>query len=1337
MGAKFNIRTDDTTHSVEQADTYVSSAFSDLFDGQSGTAIIAGGAQSSHYLADINVSSRPEYGAGTLVGLEHYIWVNDISQGNKSTAARLKTWKSKLSVGTNEGEVTPLHRDIFVSSCHADKNNIYKLEDFSGRPSDTEAITTANYTAHTTSYPYLSLDEAHRFQYTAFGDLSSEKLWARYGNTLPGTGEKVIYLEKDSWRIDQFMYKAANWRGEAKGTSMWDPDEPRWKRSTLMKSGLPHRNVLNTTFAETDSNVIPIGADETVFDRISSYWANTLNTDGDPLYLARASYSSEKTLDGGTSCKLRAFRQALDQDGTMNLSPPPTSPYGLDDVQHIKMEMDNFPSPVQVDGAYTHELAQIAGEFSMDIYIDKLNVCLDNDDSTDNGLGGETLNRRSLAFMWGEKKAGVDMSIYDYIKSMDEGSAWVGANFMGVFLANLSTVSGGAAAEAHNKNGIYCIPSTTGDPGRNWGAEVNEFYGVGKTLTAWSMDSDFTVPEETWVKFTFLFLGGKNEVRVYVTDSKSGDDYGDFSMRLKSGSVPGGKGWPRYFSIWLNNTYQAGTSYAVGTPDSNTSPSSQNDTESIVYIDNLTFKNFTPGMKNASNNEENMGHQEKIQILSDSGYTFRSAGRSSGDELYRAERLASNYISLGFENKDAAATGIDASEFHLLFSGYNSSNIVLNDPIINDEFKGALFGLSAASQYPLLGHNLGQLTFGTGNTLTRDNYPVTDGQISYAGADNAIDGFTQKGFLGVNVTAAQLARCEERENILFSSRVNKAIDSFTIEVDDLKPFRVPGDTVFRTYLYGGSSFSNADFIDSTVTAINGNEVSFSTAVGDWLRVLSSDDRARIWCGPKRFWLILKIYPVNSSLELLPARSYSSVISTTPGEGSPPDASKLGATWSESLFTDSKFYNNSWDLFPSETGSNLEVDNDYGYGKFDPEETVGGYVQQFYPEDDTYNKIDLSAMVEVDKLEPEDKTTLLISSYSPSIDHAVSIHTTQGTNIPFTLSVFEDELPERPRLEVEPSDIDPMYPKFTWDATEDDLWYGLLHFGTELANNQYHKAVAHLPLNEGSITASYIKNYDYVAGTTANVVISDAPTVSYEGLAGYAIHFANSADQLTFTTSNDPTDKATYLMHVTPTGAVGKLLTDATPGTGAIEIEALTNWQIKAQVRPSGFSDSVVLKSSTQLPTDIPACIIVTVDTTEKANNVKLFINGKLEDQTGVADSTGPTPKSTEHWKIDTDITTGGTYSLGRPGTGSGALCKMEEVVIYNTIVYPVCPRDQEFTLIKNFKELVDDTTGSSLSYSARLFIKDYHNIRGKTVNEVASSSALALRKPAPKIVGSN
>ena len=93
--------------------------------------------------------------------------------------------------------------------------------------------------------------------------------------------------------------------------------------------------------------------------------------------------------------------------------------------------------------------------------------------------------------------------------------------------------------------------------------------------------------------------------------------------------------------------------------------------------------------------------------------------------------------------------------------------------------------------------------------------------------------------------------------------------------------------------------------------------------------------------------------------------------------------------------------------------------------------------------------------------------------------------------------------------------------------------------------------------------------------------------------------------------------------------------------------------------------------------------------------------------------------------------------MGHSGSSNSAICKMEEIVIYNTVVYPVIPRDEEFTLIKNFKEIVDSTTGSSLSYSARLFMKDYHNIRGKSVNEVAASTPVSFRKAVPKIVGSN
>ena len=62
--------------------------------------------------------------------------------------------------------------------------------------------------------------------------------------------------------------------------------------------------------------------------------------------------------------------------------------------------------------------------------------------------------------------------------------------------------------------------------------------------------------------------------------------------------------------------------------------------------------------------------------------------------------------------------------------------------------------------------------------------------------------------------------------------------------------------------------------------------------------------------------------------------------------------------------------------------------------------------------------------------------------------------------------------------------------------------------------------------------------------------------------------------------------------------------------------------------------------------------------------------------------------------------------------------KIEEIVAYGDTIYPINPRDQG--------------TGSSIapqSYTARLFIKDYHNIRGSSATEIATSSLISFRKP--------
>jgi len=52
-------------------------------------------------------------------------------------------------------------------------------------------------------------------------------------------------------------------------------------------------------------------------------------------------------------------------------------------------------------------------------------------------------------------------------------------------------------------------------------------------------------------------------------------------------------------------------------------------------------------------------------------------------------------------------------------------------------------------------------------------------------------------------------------------------------------------------------------------------------------------------------------------------------------------------------------------------------------------------------------------------------------------------------------------------------------------------------------------------------------------------------------------------------------------------------------------------------------------------------------------------------------------------------------------------------------------------LTKPLEELMSSSlNSSSQTYNARLFVKDYHNIRGKTSGEVAASSQISFKKAA-------
>jgi hypothetical protein len=158
-----------------------------------------------------------------------------------------------------------------------------------------------------------------------------------------------------------------------------------------------------------------------------------------------------------------------------------------------------------------------------------------------------------------------------------------------------------------------------------------------------------------------------------------------------------------------------------------------------------------------------------------------------------------------------------------------------------------------------------------------------------------------------------------------------------------------------------------------------------------------------------------------------------------------------------------------------------------------------------------------------------------------------------------------------------------------------------------------------------------------------------------------------------------------------------------------------------------------LTSASIMPTDgeTPMHIAFTVDNELQAQNVKLFINGNLEASSGVAIDSGSDNTSTR-WARDLKI----SYQEGSLFVGAenqsgnnGFNGFIEEVVAYSDVIYPVNPREGEFLWTKPVEDFSGiGTTIAPTSYTARLFVKDYHNIRGASTTDIATSPSVSFRK---------
>lgn len=838
--------------------------------------------------------------------------------------------------------------------------------------------------------------------------------------------------------------------------------------------------------------------------------------------------------------------------------------------------------------------------------------------------------------------------------------------------------------------------------------------------------------------------------------------------------------------------------------------------------------------------------------------TYVSVGYDHTGDFDRAGDLLYNKCSSGYFGGTTDKTRSNAgSAHHWFFQGFNSSNII-PEKIDNDWIQAGFtsnsrqYGSVTTWSLEELGGQASDFFFNSSwRGMTIDGGAAT-GMRNIDGDITSTSGFSQKGTVKFDLSSQQAidsnwlqyngqrAQPEKRENIFASARVMHIFDADKgkIVVDTPSIFNLPEDTEYILFQCGEwpysdhASYKNAwlkfnthlgifkcakregSMITLTGTNVTGSDEghmnniratrrsqfpdsnNYLTLLGDEAERYGNYSRQKqLWISPRKFWVVAEIFPRNSDSNVLEDRQYTS-LSLVNNTINAPVESDYGPTYSEKLYFDGD-YNNSWNLNPSGTTTDLEIEKDYGYGKYDSEDNPGGgFVSKAIINDkNQWQVIDLTPLIEEDKPDSGDKLTTIIEPFQPSINHSVKvatfentskIGTSEGTQIgggrttrhedantkrPFILGVFEDELPVIDSFTIKPNESNPMFPEFEWNIDADDVWYGMIMIDSETPYHQYHKGI-HFPLTGARLSSDnplaiagsndnkkYPEISNYFDGLNTSVFyydkVSEIETfLDPEGLSGWAYNFDGNSDYIwtfsSFGWNYGHIKNMTWRGHIIPssqsTATEQFIFSNGNlSASDAFEVYMDTNGKINVKCPIKNTTIRTELQSSSVSPKDgkTPMSIIVTLDASLKYGNLKLFINGKLEDQSGKANATG----SSNVWKKDTPMKevdgasgsgiTATKTTIGRKAyTGSGYFDGIiEEISSYPLTLYPVVPADGKFVLEKAVSEINSDSKGTSKTNVARLFIYDYHNIRGNTQREVAMSAPVGWRKATPLLNG--
>tara|TARA_R100000329_G_scaffold147015_1_gene134156 strand:+ start:1022 stop:5230 length:4209 start_codon:yes stop_codon:yes gene_type:complete len=806
----------------------------------------------------------------------------------------------------------------------------------------------------------------------------------------------------------------------------------------------------------------------------------------------------------------------------------------------------------------------------------------------------------------------------------------------------------------------------------------------------------------------------------------------------------------------------------------------KNDRQVEVLIDSIKFCGFNHSITNLSHGRlENAITRKPMTLSGDikipenpsSEFDYSDAvgdrgSKTTNDNYFTLAKTPSpNIVSFGFDSKTSLANTF------LQLNNYKSFLGAASNQITNNFIK---WGYSDDDL------NAGPVTTACIN-LTQGTDIVTAGDLF---ADN----FSKKGFMKISGSTAINNAIGGTGGKNWVKTVNPWVsalilevseDGRTIVVDNPEIFDEPvgsGGQMYVAYRQNNSTTLSDTGLFNTYAGMNVGSGSVGQKADDLYQIrpregnviflnrpiLRDDKQAtdmatttykvkepqiqRCLISPKKFWLwgmIQSLSPQSTASNKWGEWSRTPFYSGSALSPKVYDSVKLfsntgtiGSTYNEFLYNDGS-NQNLWTLDYLNPDGIVNMDTDYGYGKYIPAEgeepaKQGGYIcKDVIIGGADYKYYNLSPFAEKSKLTPKNKLKFgIFPEFGSGYFYNINFDSAEGSKPPNLIFGFNKPLPVIEGLTVSPkfdylkdtgniedaskatgTDI-----VFNWEESK-DIDYRILFVDTVDIKNKYHKASFIAPLNESGTTATFYPSAEtYIAGTGVSLTGTNLPDI--EGAQGYATKFAGSS-QLKDNTVRTRFSATEFTVMATINPSTGAssgdddVVLEVSGSSGNSIFELVVNNSKQVEIKIDG---STKLTSTTSFSMDganEQLAIVTTYNKSLTTDNLKLYINGKLEDTANYT----------------TNITTDGKVFIGGDNGNSNFYSGfVEEVSIHTKECFVVTNPKQYVLSTKHLNDgVVDGADFVSHNYQARMFGFDKTNIRGLTKDEVCTSNVASWK----------